>query len=175
MVAARVSPPLTIERARQALTLDEATGQLFWTAAVSMGRKTGQRAGSMASNGYRQIKIDGTNYLEHRVVWLLSHGEWPAERVDHKNGDKTDNRPAMLREATANENAQNQRPGRNHSASGLLGVTWEKGLEGRRKGRWVAQIRVNGKQHRLGRFDCKYEAHEAYLKAKRELHSHCTI
>lgn len=175
MVAVRVSPPLTFERAKQALTINRLTGELFWTASVSMGRKAGLRAGSTASGGYRQVKIDGVGYLEHRVVWLLAHGEWPTNFVDHIHGDKADNRPAMLREATNYQNSQNQRKAHPRSASGLLGVTWEKGLEGRRKGRWVAQIRVNGKLLRLGRFDCKHQAHEAYLKFKREVHSHCMI
>ena len=176
MVAATISPPLTLERARELLTLDTSTGHLFWTALASMGRRKGQRAGSHHKAGYRQIKIDGVFYLEHRVVWLLAHGAWPELPIDHIDGDRANNRPVNLRLATTTQNAQNQRraPTSNKS-SGLLGVVWEKGTPGRRRGRWCAQIRVDGVLHRLGRFDDKDEAHAAYLSAKRRLHGHCTI
>lgn len=171
MAAPRIAAALTIERACELLHLDPDTGHLTWRA----GRRAGRRAGSPASNGYRQIKVDREMHLEHRVVWLLWTGAWPALSIDHINRDKADNRPANLRDVSAAENAHNLDAERTHSKSGLLGVTWEKGTLGRRRGRWVAQIKVDGTLIRLGRFDDEREAHAAYLEAKRRLHAGCLL
>jgi hypothetical protein len=52
----------------------------------------GTRAGMMMkSNGYRYVKIDGRRYLEHRVIWFYMTGEWPAENIDHIDGDSANN------------------------------------------------------------------------------------
>jgi hypothetical protein len=46
--------------------------------------------GSTLPQGYGQVRIDGTLRLVHRVVWWMSHGEWP-DVVDHTchNADET--------------------------------------------------------------------------------------
>jgi hypothetical protein len=51
---------------------------------------------------------------------------------------------------------------------GMLGVSMK-------KGRYVAQIQVRGKKHWLGEFDNQQEASNAYVEAKRNLHSHGTL
>jgi hypothetical protein len=80
-------------------------------------------------------------------------GEWPSE-IDHINLDKADNRWTNLRLATRRLNNANTRP---RGALGVKGVSWN---EERKK--YVAQIRVNGKQTGLGRFDTIEEAKAAY-------------
>jgi hypothetical protein len=52
--------------------------------------------------------------------------------------------------------------------SGHRGVSWNKPL-----GKYTAQITFKRKKYHLGTFDSPEEAHEAYLKAKEELHLGC--
>jgi len=45
----------------------------------------------------------------------------------------------------------------------------------KRKGKYQAQIKVNGKQNGLGLYNTAEEAHQVYIEAKRRLHTTCTI
>ena len=54
---------------------------------------------------------------------------------------------------------------RKNNKSGYRGVSLNK-----RTNRYVADITFKGKRHHLGEFDTAEEAHDAYLKAKEELH-----
>ena len=103
--------------------------------------------------------------MAHRLAWLYTHGKWPSKYIDHINGVKTDNRIANLREADNGENMQNQRRARRNSKTGLLGVRWN-----RASGNYVAVITVNRHVINVGSFKTAEEAHEAYLRAKAELH-----
>jgi hypothetical protein len=61
-----------------------------------------------APRGGRYLRVymgDRRTALAHRVVWLAAHGPIPAGyEVDHKNGDREDNRLANLQAITAAEN-----------------------------------------------------------------------
>lgn len=109
-------------------------------------------------------------YLEHRLAWLYVTGTWPSDQIDHVNGIRDDNRIFNLREATGPENNGNQRQARSDNKTGLLGVYWDKQHK-----KFSAKIMFSGKHKYLGYFPTAEEAHAAYIKAKRELHSHCTI
>lgn len=54
--------------------------------------------------------------------------------------------------------------------SNLLGAHWCKQMQ-----RWKSSIRVAGKTVRLGVFETAEDAAKAYLMAKRNLHSTCSI
>ena len=58
--------------------------------------------------GYRSVKFGETKYPAHHLAWLLMTGEW-AERgkIDHINGNRSDNRWTNLRPATPSQNAVN--------------------------------------------------------------------
>jgi len=80
-------------------------------------------------------------------AWM---GEPLPEQADHANGDSTNNRWANLLASTHAENGRNRSMSRANK-SGVTGVTWSK-----RAGKWVANVRLNGKQHYLGYFDEDY-------------------
>jgi len=97
-------------------------------------------------------------------------GSWPANAVDHKDGNPQNNRFDNLRDVSTAGNIQNQRRAHDRNKSGLLGVSRLKG-----GGRWRARICTNGVNTLIGWYDTPEQAHEAYLDAKRKLHTTCTI
>lgn len=127
-------------------------------------RNANKPAGSFGPNGYRQMKLDGRTYIEHRVAWFFVHGRWPTEQLDHINGVRHDNRIANLRECNRYQNQQNNALKRTNT-SGVLGASFSKVT-----GKWVAQIWANRKHYYLGNYDTKEEAGAVYLEAKARLH-----
>ena len=124
----------------------------------------GKAAGGLSNNGYIWISIKYKLYYAHRLAWFYVHGVWPDRQVDHIKNPITDNRICNLRLATHSQNMKNRKIHKNNT-SGYKGVTWRKD-----KNKWQAQIKVNGKKYRLGRFDCPKKAHEAYCEAAEKLH-----
>jgi hypothetical protein len=156
---------LTFERAHERLIYDDKTGLLTWKIDHWKTVKAGRLAGDFYRNGYRRVCVDSKDYLAHRVVWLMIHGEWPDCEIDHINGDRTDNRIENLRLATSAQNKQNVGL-KSSNRSGFTGVSWFKACKC-----WRADITLNGKAIYLGRFDTPEAAAEAYAKAKAELHT----
>lgn len=156
-----ITTGLTQERLRQVLHYEPATGMFTRRLSVNNRTKVGEVVGRvMAGNGYRFIKIDGHGYYAHRLACLYMTGAWPADRVDHINAVRSDNRWGNLRPATMAQNAGN-RPMQKNNTSGFKGVF-------ARSGRWMAMIR-KGRLFRLGTFDTPEEASAAYEKAASEL------
>lgn len=101
-----------------------------------------------------------TTYPLHR--WILNP---PSNAIiDHKNCDGLDNRRLNLKITDKIGNAQNRAKATKRNRSGLLGVALYS-----RTGKFTAQIKYLGKKKHLGYFNTKEEAHEAYLKARKEL------
>jgi hypothetical protein len=161
--------PLTADRIRAILHYDPETGVFTRLTNIRQFR-AGECAGFLYGRNkcYRAIKIEQRIYHAHRLAWLYVHGRWPADQIDHINGDGRDNRIANLREATNSENAQNKQRPRAGSKTGVLGVS----LKGKR---FRAILNVCGRQKFLGLFDTPQEAHEAYVKAKRAAHPFCAL
>ncbi|MCO5355084.1 HNH endonuclease [Acidovorax kalamii] len=152
-------------RVRALLSYDANTGVFTWAVGFR-GAFAGTVAGSLTSNGYVRITIDDRSYMAHRLAWLHVFGVWPAQELDHINQVKTDNRIANLREVTRSENQQNRKIQKNNK-SGYRGVSWEAG-----RGRWRAQIALEGKLRIIGRYRSEEEAYAAYCKAAEEMHTH---
>lgn len=158
---------MTADQVRAHLRYDPDTGHLIW----QPGRKRpGQVAGTDKGSGYIMIRVEGRALLAHRLAWLLSTGTWPTGEIDHLNGVKTDNRIANLRDVPRQRNSENTRKARASGATGFLGVSWDN-----QKKKFQSGIVVNGKRKNLGRFSTAEEAHAAYVAAKRQMHSGCTI
>ena len=157
----RVLP--TPEMLRKLLRYEHETGRLFWrertpdmfsdgghTAEHNCAAWNSKNANSEAfatdCDGYRTGKISGANYKSHRVIWAMEASKWPDGDIDHINHNRADNRWKNLRESTRLENLRNQSL-RSDNTSGHLGVCWSAA-----NGKWMAQIKADGKQQYLGLF-----------------------
>lgn len=133
----------------------------MWLVDASRRSPAGAIAGTVNAAGYVQIQYDKRIYYAHVLAWAFTKGSWPDILVDHRDGDKGDNRASMLQALDKKGNGLNRsRPNKN-SKTGLLGVTAH-------QGRFRASL---CKKH-LGSFDTAEEAHQAYMDAKKRLHKH---
>ena len=135
------------------LAYDAMTGRLTRRVRTSNRIKVGDDAGAVGSAGYVNVRLHGRLYLAHRIAWFLHYGEDPGERLDHRNGDRADNRISNLRKADKTQNRANSR---GWAQSGL------KGVQSLKSGRYSAVIRVRGETTYLGSFDTAELAHAAY-------------
>jgi hypothetical protein len=119
----------------------------------------GTSAGTInASTKYRIVSIRGRDYIAHRLIWLLVHGEPVPEVMDHADRDRSNNRLVNLRAATRGQNGTNT-PARRNNARGVKGV-YPTGW-----GRFTACIRYEKKLVYLGTFTSIEEASKAYQDA----------
>lgn len=153
---------LSVAEVRERIAYDPATGALTWRAKPARGRQIGDALAIVDNgNGYIYAKVNRRPFAVHRLAWVIVHGYWPIE-VDHKNGDKADNRLVNLREATRSQNEMNGQRRRDNT-SGYKGVGWHKCT-----GRWRAYIQKDGRQYSLGYHANPEAAHQAYLAAAAE-------
>lgn len=127
-------------------------------------RSRGVVVGSISRRGYTKITIGTKRFFAHRLAWLVTHGAWPQQQVDHINGIKTDNRLCNLRLASNAENTINRKKQANNK-SGYKGVHFNK-----KHGKYHAQITICKKCKHLGSFDTAEEASAAYQTAAKEFH-----
>ena len=161
---------LSHERLREVVDYNPIYGE--FTAKVKRGKiHVGGVLGNVNPHGYRMITVDWERYAAHRLAWLYVFGAWPGEIIDHINGDRSDNRIVNLRCVSQGENLQNQRAAHSNNRQGILGV----GRAQSNTRGYRARIRVAGKEVHLGSFFTPVEAHQAYLTAKRQLHTGCAI
>lgn len=134
-------------------------GNLYWKIKKGNGVDIDDRAGTLSSNGYIEIKIKGKRYKAHRLIYSIYHGvKIPDDlEIDHINGVRYDNNIDNLRLVTRQHNQFNQ--------VNAKGYSYHKPTN-----KWVAQIKVNGKKISLGYFAIESEARLAYLKAKEKYH-----
>ncbi len=128
----------------------EIVSQFKWYARTWKGRTYAARSGG--SRNTRKVSM-------HRFIM----GEPEGMDVDHKNGDKLDNRRENLRVCTRSQNIQNSRK-HSDNKSGYKGVCWETG-----NNRWKAQICKDGKKMVIGYFTDKKSAALAYNAKALEL------
>lgn len=163
-----MTPEITREEVAEILSYCPETGVFTWKVDRRGTAKAGGIAGCRDSTGYMRVSVKGCRYLAHRLAFLLMTGAWPEQHVDHRDGDRQNNRWGNLRDVPPMLNVQNQREAQKHNQTGLLGVTPY-------RGRFMAKIRVNGKTRYLGLFDSPEVAHKVYLAHKRILHPGNTL
>lgn len=126
-------------------------------------RDTGRMAG-FYNKGHLQISINNKMYQSHRLAWLYMTGEWPEQEVDHIDLNGINNKWINLRKATPSQNQHNKSKYKNNK-SGYKGVSWCKKRE-----KWTARLRANGKNMTIGRFNNKEDAYAAYCEAALKYH-----
>lgn len=154
---------LTAQQVQELFRYEPETGHLWWVVR-RRGYPKSKPAGRVSFYGYVVVVVGGQNYYAHRLIWLLTYGEWPDCDIDHINGDKADNRLSNLRLASRRQNKWNVGVTRANK-SGFKGVSW---CAERLK--WMAAIKVGSKAKNLGRYASAEEAHEVYDLAAQLLH-----
>lgn len=161
---------LTQERLKEVLHYEPESGE--FTRIV----KTAHNASSGTVNkitGYLSISLGGRQYYGHRLAFLYMTGAWPQKMVDHINGNRSDNRWANLREASATINQQNLQVHQKNNRTGLLGVTRLHNRRGTKH--FCAQLFAHGKRVHCTYHETPEAAHAAYLEAKRKHHEGNTL
>ena len=177
-----MSDNLSIEELERLFVPNFETGKLFWKELNPSDFKDRKKSATSQCNwwnsryankeaftsydvyGYKIGRIRGKGYKAHRVLFALYYGRWPEGDIDHINRDKADNSIKNIREATRAENMYNTKL-RKDNTSGYKGVSLDK-----RKNKWMARIKINGKYKFLGYFNTPEQAHEAYCRAAELYH-----
>lgn len=159
----------------ECVSYDPETGEFIWlpraessfgsvkAAKIYRTRFEGRPAFTLVgSQGYLCCRIKQVLITAHRAAFAVMTGEWPAEQVDHVNGDRRDNRWTNLRLANQDMNSRNMAmPKRN--TSGRVGVTFDRSRQ-----KWMAQGWAGKRKFHLGRFDCLEQAAAARVAFERE-------
>jgi hypothetical protein len=150
-----------VELLHELFSLDETSPSgLRWRHdAQTRGRKAGDRAGRLGSQGYWEVGVarGGVVLRVHRIVWILAHGAIPKGlQIDHKNGRRSDNSITNLQLVTTgtNSRARNRVPKSN--LNGCIGVSRHQ-----KSGKWMARA-YRGRHIYLGCFASKIQAAKAY-------------
>lgn len=134
------------------------------------------KVGSKSKDGYLMVNILDRSYSIHRLAWFYMTGSIPNGLIDHKDGNRLNNRFDNLRVVSASENQENQKLPRPYNTTGYLGVTViPSGKDGRKNTRYRAKIVVHGDEISIGVYDTPEEAHRAYVESKRKLHKGNTL
>jgi hypothetical protein len=148
------------EYVRSILSYNPENGEFIWrhrpdSSSNWNAKWAGKMAGTVNEKGYVKIAIFKTQYLAHRLAWVIYYGKWPNGSMDHRNGKRSDNAISNLRVASRSENAMNCRVSSSNS-SGVKGVSWYD-----RTKKWRARISVNNEIIYLGHFEKIEEARAA--------------
>ena len=156
-----LKPKLVLHENEAALDLEANT--------LTVKHKTVDVTYSLVNNSdkYTLLSVRGHYVSLHRLVWMLQNGEIPeGMEVDHVDRNKGNNHPSNLRLATKSENAQN-RTTRSDNKLGVKGVSYDPPT-----GKYRAEITVNKKTIRLGRFLTPEAAVKARKDAEVLYHTH---
>lgn len=157
---------LTQERLKQLLHYDAPSGVFRWRGSWGNCRQPWSVAGRKNDKGYVVIDIESRTFRAHRLAWFYTHGAWPKNQLDHRNGVRDDNKLSNLRDATNKENHENFTLSRVNT-TGHRGVSWDKSRQA-----YTAKVTHHGKTINIGRFDTADEAGAAASAKRTELFTH---
>lgn len=169
-------PPLDV--LEEMFNFNSNSGELLWKmrpphhfdTKASQNRWNARHAGKVAgcknnSTGYVNVSINNSPYLAHRIIWAVNGFDLPEDmEIDHKNGNKKDNRIDNLRIVTSSQNSFNSRA-KSTNKSGVKGVHWHES-----SGTWRAVITVKGRQVYAKHFKSLAEASKSISIARQQLH-----
>jgi len=130
-------------------------GYLYNKTSRTYNSRKDQKVGSLNKMGYLYARVRSKKYRVHRLIFLYHKGYLP-DRIDHLDGDITNNNIENLRECTATQNVANQ--------VSCRGSSKFKGVYKYPYG-WRAGIGIKGKSIHLGCFLTEKGAAAAYNKA----------
>ena len=136
------------------------TGIFAWAMDFKSEGNQDRVEGEIAShlvNGYNCISIPCYgSILAHRLAFLYVDGEWISRRIGHANHDKSDDRIFNL---TIGTNRDRNRPKQQNNRTGHTGIHETP------SGKWMAKIKVKGKDICLGTHETIKEAVEVREEA----------
>jgi hypothetical protein len=163
MTKAKPLPPL--EYVQEHWRYDPNTGLFWWrNQGPKRNRDLFKPAGYLHTQSkYWKLCIDGQEYRAHRIAWLLYYKQDPGRfQIDHIDRDRRNNKIDNLRLVTPQQNQFNVNTQSNNT-SGVTGVCWRK-----KRKKWNAHGKLDGKYYNLGYFDSKNDAIAARAFWKQE-------
>lgn len=146
------------EELEKVFFIDETTGHLM------RRLKSGKikKAGSPNSQGYVYVSYKSKYYLAHIISFILDKGYQPEGIIDHRDGNRENNRPSNLRDSSNTQNSCNTKL-RKDNSSGYKGV-YRNGTY------WQVKITVAGKCYSKSGFSSPEEANDYAVKLRESLH-----
>lgn len=132
-----------IEKLKEKLDYNPETGEFT-------NRKTGNKIGHYNGKGYVVIKVLSKKLRAHRIAFAMVYGWWPTI-VDHKDGNRANNKISNLIASDHSANTKNSERRRKGEYIGAI----------RYGNRWKARVRVNNEEFYLGTFHTREEAAQA--------------
>lgn len=105
---------------------------------IMNSRQAGTAITCTDTGGYIQVRWKGKAYRLHRVIWMLVHGVWPVNHIDHKDQCRTNNRITNLRDIPQEHNNAHKKTNK----SGHSGIFENKRNTNRP---WMVQVFTKGK------------------------------
>lgn len=141
---------MDVELFNKYIIFDFEKGKAYWKKRPFYRVRVGDEVGNPKENHYLRFTLKGRDYYLHRVMFFMFHNTDIKGEIDHKNGNRQDNRITNLRDILKSENLKNCSLHKKNK-SGQSGVDFNRGA-------WRSRIAVNGKNIHLGRWQCKYLA-----------------
>ena len=160
-------PALTCADITARLRVDVDAGRVYWVDATKhhrnlIGAEAGYSRAGRHGKFYWVVKLNGIQYLRSQIVFTMKTGAWPADLIDHENGNSLDDRGESLRPATQMQNAWNHK-GRAKASALPMGV------RSTPQGGFQARINCNKVTRHLGTFPSVESAQAAYAAARKDL------
>lgn len=156
---------LTHEYLRQVIDYNPETGEFKWKITQGKAKYGNDAFCFMFQNGEKAVchtRILSKNYTTFRLIVFWMTGYMPSPNRDVMS---IDNNIMNMKWNNIRVGARSdvRIKARTYGLCAMKGVYWNKAVK-----KYVAQIKINGKQKYLGLFKTEHEAHEAYMKAARK-------
>ena len=143
------------------IALDDRAANRFW-AKVDKTESCWNWTAGTSSRGYGKFNTGGTHGYAHRIAYTLCKGPIADGMViDHKCHNIICVNPDHLQAVTLKQNSENRAGPMKNSKTGVRGVR-------KFRGRYRAQVAIDGKATHLGTFDTIAEAEQAAIAARME-------